>query len=39
MDLGVGKIKGLTVVRGTAPDDAAHDRGRSLTEDDDQMGR
>jgi hypothetical protein len=39
VELGVGKIKDLTVVRGTAQDDAAYGKGRLLTEDDDQMGR
>ena len=31
----IGKIKDLTVVRGTAPNDTAYDGGRLLTEDDD----
>ena len=34
-----GKIRDLTVVRGTAPNDVAYEGGRSLTKDDDQMGR
>lgn len=39
MDFGVVKIRDLTVVRGTAPNDAAQEGGRPLTDDNDQMGR